>query len=701
MGLTFLVPAFLAGLAALAIPVVLHLLNRERKEAIRFPSLMFVRRIPYRSIRRKSLRHPWLLLLRCIALALMAAAFSRPFFDRTDAAAASAPSAREVAVLLDRSYSMGYGDRWERARAAARSAVSGVRPGDRVSLIAFDERASVEAEPTTDPATLNAAIGRVNLGWGTTRFDRAMAAAAELFARSDRTRREIVVISDLQRLGWDGREEGRAPAGTEVRVVNLSDSITSNVLVSGIETRRDSQDARPRVRVLARLVNRGAAAATRQVTLEVGGRAVETVSVELPARGAATASFAPLAVPQGTSRATVRSAADALRQDDVFHFGLSRGEALRVVVVGRPGARARSALYLRTALGVGREPPLEVITRTVDRVTPADLDGAELVVLNDVGLPPGAAGARLESLVRAGAGLLVVAGDGGGSAARAAARGLIPGTLAVADRSADNGARLGYVERSHPALAAFSAPRSGDFSTARFLRYRPVIADSGDAVLARFDDGAAALVERRVGAGRVLMWGSTLDDFWNDLPLQPVFVPLVHGLVRHAAGFVPTPLWYDVGRSVGVATLAAGMPSGSSAALDAVTPSGARVALGDGGAASLELVEPGFYEVRPRGERSAARLVAANLDRAESDLAAWNAEELAAALVSRDSAPVSEAALAAAAPAEREQRQSIWWYLLAAGALLLAVETVLANRLSPRAAGAPAPSLRLSKERAR
>jgi hypothetical protein len=123
--------------------------------------------------------------------------------------------------------------------------------------------------------------------------------------------------------------------------------------------------------------------------------------------------------------------------------------------------------------------------------------------------------------------------------------------------------------------------------------------------------------------------------------------------------------------------------------------------LGDGGSGSLDLAEAGFYEVRPRGDRAAPRLVAANLDRAESDLAAWNAEELAAALISRDSAPVSAAAQAAAAPAERERRQSIWWYMLAAGALLLAVETVLSNRLSPRVAGAPAPSLRLSKERAR
>ena len=700
MGLTFLVPAFLAGLAALAIPVVLHLLNRERKESVRFPSLMFVRRVPYRSIRRQSIRHPWLLLLRCIALALLAAAFSRPFLERSDASAASAPSARDVAVLLDRSYSMGYGDRWERARAAARTVVAGLAPGDRASIVAFDAQATVAAEPTAEKPVLAAAIDGLSLGAGVTRVDRAIAAAAELFARSDRSRREIVLISDLQRLGWDGREEGRAPAGTSVRVIDLSDSATSNVFVAGVELRRDTVEARPRVRVMARLVNRSTEPASRSVDLEIGGRTVETVTVQLPARGAGTAAFAAVPVPPGASRATIRSAADALPLDDAFHFALSRGEALRVVLVGRPGARPRSGLYLRTALGVGSEPALDVLTRTADRLAAADLDGASLVVLNDVAVPSGAAGARLAEIVRAGAGLLVIAGDAGGSARRPGVAGLVPGALALVDRSADNGARFGFVERSHPALAAFSAPRSGDFSTARFLRYRPIDADSADAVLARFDDGAAALVERRVGEGRVLAWASTLDDFWNDLPLQPVFVPLVHGLVRYGAAYVPEPLWYDVGQSVAATALGEGAPQ-MATALDASAPSGARLLLGEGGAQALDLAEPGFYEVRARGDRNVSRLIAVNLDRTESDLAPWNADELAASLVSRDSAPESAAGPTVLTPADRERKQSIWWYLLAAGALLLAVETVLANRLSPRAAESPISSLRLSKGRVR
>src|SRR5437764_7957625 len=109
--MNFLAPAFLAGLAAIAVPVIIHLIHRERRVVVEFPSLMFLQRIPYRSVRRQKIRHLLLLILRCLAIALLVAAFARPFFDRRHSIA-GATGAREVVVLLDRSASMGYGRRW-------------------------------------------------------------------------------------------------------------------------------------------------------------------------------------------------------------------------------------------------------------------------------------------------------------------------------------------------------------------------------------------------------------------------------------------------------------------------------------------------------------------------------------------------------------------------------------------------------------
>src|SRR5262245_40311306 len=129
--MSFLAPLFFVAMAGLAIPVLLHLTQREKKQVVRFPSLMFVRRIPYHSVRRRKIQHWLLLAVRMAALALIILAFARPLIMRANPNLVPGTGAREVVILLDTSYSMGYGDRFERARAAARDVVSKLAPSDR------------------------------------------------------------------------------------------------------------------------------------------------------------------------------------------------------------------------------------------------------------------------------------------------------------------------------------------------------------------------------------------------------------------------------------------------------------------------------------------------------------------------------------------------------------------------------------------
>src|SRR6476646_12235262 len=102
--MSFLSPFLLAGLGAIAVPIVVHLIQRERKRVIEFPSLMFVQKIPYQSVRRRRIRHWYLLLMRALAIAFIVAAFARPFLPaRAAAALAATGGTREVVILLDQS----------------------------------------------------------------------------------------------------------------------------------------------------------------------------------------------------------------------------------------------------------------------------------------------------------------------------------------------------------------------------------------------------------------------------------------------------------------------------------------------------------------------------------------------------------------------------------------------------------------------
>ena len=123
------------------------------------------------------------------------------------------------------------------------------------------------------------------------------------------------------------------------------------------------------------------------------------------------------------------------------------------------------------------------------------------------------------------------------------------------------------MDYGHAIFEPFRAPRSGDFSTARFYSYRALTAAKDASVLARFDTGEPALVERAAGRGRVIVFASTLDLNWNDLALKPMFLPFVHQLGRHLSGFKEQPAWLTIGQvlDVDAAEIAAGATSGSAA----------------------------------------------------------------------------------------------------------------------------------------
>jgi len=681
---SLLAPWFLLGLAALAVPVLVHLTHRERKAVLRFPSLMFLERIPYQSVKRQRIRNLLLFALRCAAVALIVLAFARPFLARRSALLAATTGARDVVVLLDRSYSMAYGDRWTRARSAARRVVEGLSGEDRGAIVYFDDAAAATGSLTSDRSTLLAAIDSARPTAGGTRYDAALRVAGRILGDTARERREVVLISDAQRAGWNRRELPPLPAGVALVQVNVGDSVTSNVAITGVEVRHDVDGAGPprhTATVIARLANRSAdSVSARTVTLEVNGRVQQSVVTDIAPNGTALARFDPLPLPEGVSRGTVRTGADALEPDNIFHFTLTRTPSLPVVVLESSSTAPGAGLFVGRALGIGDRPSFEVTTVRGSGLTGGALRGARLVILDDAPVPGGEGGRRLLDYVSGGGGLLIALGahsrpdDWPESSDQ-----LLPRPTAPIDRLDTHGATLGFLDRTHPMFDVFSTPHSGDFSAARFYRYWNITPAPGDRELARFDDGHVALLERRVGRGRVLVLTSALDGVWSDFPLQPIFLPVLREAATYAAGYSETRPWAVVGD---VTTIA-----GSATPAVVVAPSGTRLHLGTSGEpAPLQLAEQGFYEIRPdRGASDSTRVVAVNVNLGESDLASLDTALFAAAVAPRETASGSRHPDETISPAELERRQRTWWFLLLAALLVLGAETVLSNRL-PRQA---------------
>ena len=673
-----LAPLFLLGLAAIAVPLLVHLVQREKRDPVAFPSLMFLERTKAPFTARRHLRDPLLFLLRALAVIALVLAFARPVFGRNAAAGGLDQRRRELVVLIDRSFSMRIGDRWTRARAAADSVIASLAPGDRLTLVAFDRRAVALTPSTGDAAQLRAALATLAPTDESTRLAPAVAVAQQRLAASDAPRKVLVVVSDFQRSAWDLTDDARMAPGTTVTPIDVSSAApASDRSVRAVDVRAERADGPSRVIITARLANIGAAARDVNVRLEVGGRLIAERSVDLPRDGGASVSFAGVPMPPEPVAARVVLTADALPGDDAFHFLLQQAPLLRVLVIEGQGGP-----FLSRALAIGDAPRFDVVTRSPSRANAADLTDRALVVLADGAFPTTIGAAPLLRFVEQGGGLIVALGAPSTQRNWAAgADPLIPGTIQnFTDRIDSRGAVLGALDQRHPALALLSGSRAGDLTAARFDRYRAIDTTAG--VLARFDDGAVALTEHAVGRGRVLTFASTLDGSWNDLPRQPAFLPLVQQLARYAASWRDAPRSLEIGASVRPSDLA-GRDAARVTRWSAVAPSGARSSVGGENApAALELTEAGVHQLRPGGSPGARPLlVAANIAPSELDFATFDVLRLTSALTAAAGAESPGApATAEESAVDREARQSTWWYLLLAAVLLLIAESVVARR---------------------
>lgn len=677
--MSFLAPLFFLGLAAIAVPIVVHLIQRERKRVIEFPSLMFVQKIPYQSVRRRRIRHWPLLAMRALAIALIVGAFARPFLKQGAAALAAAGGNRDVVILFDQSASMGYGDRFDRAKEAARTVINGLGAGDKASLVLFGRNAEESMRATSDRGRLETALATAKLTAGATRYGPALKLAESILSQSEAPRREAVLVSDFQRTGWSGSED--VHFGDRIRLVPLSvaEGSVANLSVPSVTFARGTFSGQERITVTAGVSNRGSEPATNvPVSLEIDGHPIETVSASIGANASSSVSFAPFTLAEPTMRGMVKAGADPFAADNSFHFVVTPEKTITVLVVDA-GDRSDSSFYLLKALGVGTTPAFKVENVPIGRVSPAMLENRSVVILNDVTLPPGIAGGALKRFVEQGGGVLLVAGEHATWPQNETD--ILPAKLGPpVDRLSGRGATLGYLDYSHPAFEVFKAPRSGDFSAARVMFYRKLEIAPTDRVLARFDDGAAAAVERRLGNGRAIVFGTSLDDSWNDLVRKPIYLPLVHQLVKYLARYESPASWQTVGQVVDLSVLLNGR-----AERVVITPAGERSTIPAGEPGLLELGEQGVYEIRPAGSINTARpdRIAVNLDPAESDLAPMDPPELVAAVTGH----ATDATASAGAPADVsiedvEKQQGLWWYVLFAGLVLLAAEMVVSNRLS-------------------
>ena len=678
--MTFLNPLILFGLAAAAIPILIHLFNFRRPQRIDFSTLRFLREIEATSMRRVRIQQWLILALRLTAVVCLVLAFARPMQLEADAGAFGDDGARSVAVVLDNSLSMTLRDAGgaylDQAKVLASAAIEATGRGDQRTLVPVAPGPGERPLPYESTEPVLDLIEETRARSGGRSLVEAISRAASGLQNAVHPRREIVIVSDLQASTFG--ETLAAPLPDDVDLVLLpvgSGQVTNTAVTGARVASRIVEPGRP-VRIEAEVTRFGGARGVTGASLWLDGRRVSEASVDLVPGTPARVQFQATPSARGALGGEVRIEPDEAEWDDVRTLSVEVPPPPRVAIVR--GAGARSDL-VALALGLSAETGGLTLNEVAqDGFAGVDLDATDVVILVGAG---GDAG-RLGPFVQRGGGLVVFPGDAASLGAINETLGAVGGGRFADVETTERPWELTDADTEHPLFEGVfedgdASRRLEAVAVERAARYAPGGGD--EQTLVSMQNGAPFLHEIRSGQGRALVVGVAPDPEWSDLPQRGLFVPLLYRAVAYlsAGSAAGAPEGDGLVRVEGASpdepiTLV-GPDSVSTVPEQRAVPGGVLVDVQ--GAAE----RPGLYRV-VQGART-LRVVAVNGDAAESDPTPLSAEDAAQRLEDATGRPVRvlDAAEVRAGP-EGAGGPPLWTWLLGIALVCLLAEQALTTR---------------------
>jgi hypothetical protein len=534
-GVNLINAGFLAAAAAIAVPILIHLLMRPRARQVSIGTLRFLKLALKETTRRRKIRRWLLLALRMAAILLLALLFARPYLTSF-----SGPGKdREVIVLIDQSGSMAATSAgqtlFSQAQAAAEKILGELPEGTKAHLAYFDDRGAA-------PCSEARVDSKRWPGFAGTDFGQALCWARDILVTSARQHRKVYLLTDLQRTGQHAPCKD-FPAGVEVEVVELGSPLASNLAVENVEASQPTIRNQEPIILRARVSNAGVMPAHDvQVRLHLEGSGArpadqsKTITIA-PAASAEIDFSVPINLP-GLYQGSVEVAADdGFPADNRRYLAFEARSADRLLLVdGEPGSSVygNETYYLEMALRLalpGKSSamtPYEPERLVLEGGTHLpELGPYRVVVLCNVAGPGENDLAQLRAFVNWGGRLLIFTGGKSQPAGYVpfVQAGLLPGAV---EGASDVGLfRFQTWDKEHPIFRPFDDPQQGDLRRVTFRKITRVKPTAEAKILAADSNGHPLILEKPLGRGKVLLFASAADRDWGDWPQSRLYVPLV------------------------------------------------------------------------------------------------------------------------------------------------------------------------------
>lgn len=550
--LSFFSPLFLIGILGASIPIIIHLINRKKATTHWFAAIDFVLQSHERFAARFKLRQLLLLILRASLVGLLSMALAKPFLKSVGGASLSTNVPTSNVIIIDDSYSMSYTinglSLFEKAKQNAKQLISSLGAVEDAAIICCSNAESeAVSNLSTDKKKLLEKIDSLQLSYFTTKIASAIEKACAVLDTSQLKVRRIFLLTDLTKNGWDEKQfslvnKKMQNGRYKIIITDVSgDRGLNNIAITNVETSYDPTEKNGQVGIKITVNNFSPLPVSEllcRIIIEKDVIAQGFINVDANASGTKEFFWEPTKGGYFTGYAEITN--DNLVVDDIRYFIINITRDINALVVdGDPKINIyeSESFYLERALS-----PSQSLTSHIKSIVcnPAEVNSLrfkdfDLIFLCNVETLLPEKIMELQKFVFEGGGLLFTLGD------RVDLEyynknfsTLLPNTLRGINEMRNEG--FGMRSSEHSAIRNLQSELS--LSKAQFQKI--YLVDPGttgsSSIILKYSNDAPALIEKRYGKGIIVLFTSTIDRDWNDLPVKPVFLPLIQQLCRYLTG---------------------------------------------------------------------------------------------------------------------------------------------------------------------
>ncbi len=640
--MTFLNPFVLIGLAAAAIPVLLHLLNLRKLKTIEFSTLRFLKELQKTKIRRLKLRQIILLILRTLIVIFAVLAFSRPAV-KSSLPGLGTHAKTSVIILLDNSFSMDAsdegGNRFKQAKNSALSILSALKDGDEAVILPMSLPDEKKPAFSRNFTLLKEEINKLPIAYSAAKLESSLRIASTTLEASNNINREVYVITDAQRNAFiENLRDSLRSFDDRVAVFAMpiggrSGTLEQNISVDTLSVLTRIFQAEKPVEVEARLRNSSNKdAKSVVVSMLFNGERVAQRTLDIPAGEARSVQIAAPPQKRGITKATIEIENDALEQDNRRYFGFSIPAMPSVALIGAPQSTKFISLLFS-----------DNTSAAVKMFAPQDISSVNFGEFDAVIITGGlrqSEASRLNQYVQNGGSAFIFA-DGSVEFQAFSASLVQLGFAGVSEQSfsADQPAGFTSVDKQHPLFQGVFKGTTDSKSiveSPKMTKGFPV--NGGQALIAM--PGGGFLTENKRGEGKILYCAVPPTADWSNFPFTGIFPTILYRAVVYLTAREEFGAEATAGTSLTLTLPKRFAAGGNFKALDAnnteffrqaaLMPSGATLPLG-------MLNQLGVYQIFT-ADGKPVTTVSVNFPSSEGMLSFLNKDEFTQALRDRISA---------------------------------------------------------------